>query len=158
MSLRTSKMAKTSRNDLEFTIVYSMRLEGMTSTILRRLDKFSSWFQIILGVAVVTNYAPTLTGIAIACIGAYQFVAQPGIEGVKAAASEERWRGLYRGKDLMDDLALQKEITATETQDTKLLGGLRLVAHYAAARQMDLSTDELPPLSMWQKTIEVLAT
>jgi hypothetical protein len=57
-----------------------MHLEGMKSTALRRLDKFSSWFQIILGVAVVTTVAPIFTGFAVACIGAYNFVAHPGIE------------------------------------------------------------------------------
>ena len=103
-------MSPKNRSDLEFAVVYSMRFEEMTATLLRRLDRFASWTQIVLGVAVVTTAAPVATGLAVACVATYQLVCRPGVEAMKATASKDRWRALFRTMDSMGDEALAAAI------------------------------------------------
>lgn len=150
-------MTPKSRNELEFTVVYSMRFEEMTATLLRRLDRISSWTQIVLGVAVVTTAAPVITGLAVACVATYQLVCQPGVEAAKAAASQERWRGLFRTMGSKSDNELAEAIQETEEHDSPAIGGLRLPAQRAASVQLDLNAASLPQLSRWQSALAFLA-
>ncbi len=151
-------MAAAIRSDLEYEVVYSMRIEEMTSTLLRRFDKAASWSQIVLGVAVVTTAAPIATGLAVACVAAYQLVSQPGVEATKSAASKERWRSLYRELGSLTDPELHAKVKAIEEHDTPVMGGLKLAAQYAAAVQLGRDVDALPPLSRWQKIMGILAS
>ncbi|MET3109494.1 hypothetical protein AAKU58_004351 [Oxalobacteraceae bacterium GrIS 1.18] len=50
------------RQKLEFQVIYSVHLERMMYILLGRLDRFSSFTQVLLGVAVVSNLAPVVTG------------------------------------------------------------------------------------------------
>jgi hypothetical protein len=150
-------MTQKSRSDLEFVVVYSMRFEEMTATLLRRLDRLSSWTQIVLGVAVVTTAAPIATGLAVACVATYQLVCQPGVEAAKAAASQERWRALFRTMNSKSDNELAEAIQVTEEHDSPAIGGLRLPAQRAASVQLDLNAAALPRLSRWQKALAFLA-
>lgn len=150
-------MSPKSRSDLEFGVVYSMRFEEMMATLLRRLDRLSSWTQIVLGVAVVTTAAPVATGLAVACVATYQLVCQPGVEATKASASRDRWQALFRRMDDMTDAELADAIRAAEEHDSPAIGGLRLAAQRAAAVQLERNADALPALPRWQKVLAFFA-
>jgi hypothetical protein len=150
-------MSQKTRSDLEFGVVYSLRLEEMMATLLRRLDRTASWAQIVLGVAVVTNTAPVAMGLAVACVAAYQLVCQPGVEATKATASKERWQALFREMDSKTDAELLAAIRAVEEHDSPTFSTLRLAAQRAAAVQLDLDLSKLPALRSWQKVLAFAA-
>ncbi len=145
------------RNDLIFTVVYSIHIENMMNTLLSRVDKLLVFLQIFLGIAVVANSSPVATGLAISILAIIQFIWQPGIKSGEAKASHDRWLALYNARDKLNDKELREEIRLISERDGFALSSIKLAAQIAACRQLDLSQEKIPEMTCWQKIISNIA-
>ena len=145
------------RSEMEFTVVYSIHLENMMVTLLGRLDRSFSFLQMVLGIAVVTNFSPELIGVFIATIAAYQFVWQPGMKSALAKSSLDRWQELYNCINKYDETELSEQIRQITEKDSSALSSLKLAAHISATIQLDRQPQVLPKLPWWQKVLAFLA-
>lgn len=150
-------MAAQTRSDLEFEVVYSIHLERMMDTLLGRIDRLSSFLQIFLGVAVVTELAPLLVGLVIAAIAAAQLVWQFGVKAGEAKASHDRWHNLHNKFNRLTDIEIEQEISQISDRDGRALSSLYLAAHISASIQLNLKHDEFPVMPKWQKFIAFCA-
>lgn len=144
-------------SELEFEVTYSIHLEKMMCTLLGRLDRFSSFSQILLGVTVITNFAPTAVGIAVAVIAAAQLVWQPGVKAAEAKASHDRWQALSIGLGRRSLNEIEDQIAQICDRDGPVLGSLKLPAHVAATVQLGLDTDCLPKVPRWHRFVAFCA-
>lgn len=118
------------RDDLMFQIGYSIRLEKMQAMLLGRVDRASSFMQLLLGAAVVTNAMPVLTGIAVAALAAFSFVNQPGAKSTQALLQKQRYEKLQAIAPEMEDAELRKQFAEIQETDSQVLGSLLHVAQY----------------------------
>ena len=146
-----------SRNEMIFTVVYSIHIENMMSTLLGRVDKVLVFLQIFLGIAVVTKFSPIATGLAISTFAIIQFIWQPGVKSGEAKASHDRWLELYNHLSTLKDQQLSEKIRLLSERDGFTLSSLKLAAHLSACRQLNLSEDELPKMTSCQKIISNIA-
>jgi hypothetical protein len=150
-------MAIKTRNDLEFEVIYSIHIERMMFTLLGRLDRFSSFSQILLGATVITNLAPTAVGLSVAAIAAAQLVWQPGVKATEAKASHDRWQALRIGIGKRSADEIEAQIAQTCDRDGAVFGSLKLPAHLAAGVQMGLDISSFPKVSRWQRLVAFCA-
>ena len=150
-------MAINPRSDLEFEVVLSIHIEKMMWTLLGRIDRLFSFLQIFMGVAVVTQFAPTLVGLVVAGIAAAQLVWQPGIKATEAKASHDRWHNLLKQFGRMKDDAIQKEVSQLSERDSQALRCLHPAAHVSAAIQLGRDTSDAPAMQNWQKVLVFFA-
>lgn len=141
------------RAEREFQVAYSMHLEDMARTLLSRLDRVSSFLQIVLGVAVITAEAPKLTGILVTVVAAYQLVWQPGVKAGEAKAAFEAWSALFRERSVLDDTTLESRVKDASRGDSAVPGSIKVAAHRAAAVQLNRSLEGCPELSKWERFI-----
>lgn len=146
-----------SRHTLEFTVAYSIHLESMMSTLMGRIDRWCSFGQILLGAAVVAQFAPMIFGVLVMVIGAMQFVWQFGAASQEAKASHDRWLDLHYRIAELDASQLNVEVRKITERDTRVLSSLKTAAHLKAAQQLELDADETWKVRWWQKPLVFLA-
>ena len=146
-------MAARQRSELEFTVIYSIHMESMMSTLLRRIEKLFSFLQVFLGVAVVSQLAPTFVGLLIAAIASAQLVWQPGIKAMEAKASRERWLDLFNSYSGMDDACLEQQIAQISKSDSMAYSSLVPSAHLSATVKLGLQITNVTDMTLWQRLL-----
>ncbi len=141
-----------SRHDMEFEVSYSMRLERMNATLLRRMC-LVTWT--LLGIFTVhgVNAGSHEFGSCLAAyaIAIFLFMVRPGAAAAASAASCDRWGHLHARMGTMSDRELARAISVVERQDGQVLSVLKLVAHREAASSLDLDLSEVPALNVLQR-------
>lgn len=150
-------MPKLTLEELKFLVVYSMRLEKMMETLLGRVDKLGSFLQILLGVSVVTSFAPVATGLLVAVVAAAQLVWQPGVKSSEARSSFCRWQALYHQCDDMEENEFRRQVKDISDHDGFVLSSLQGAAQLAAAVQMNCVTDTIPSQSRSARVLAFFA-
>jgi hypothetical protein len=145
------------RPELEFQVIYSTFLEEWMETLLGRLDRTSSFLQIVLGVAVVTSEAPKLSGFLVAIVAAYQLIWQPGVKACDARVSHGLWLDLSTQMSKLSDQQLEDRVNEASKSDSKVLGSLKKPAHRAATVQLGRGHNLHCELSLWERVVTRIA-
>lgn len=120
------------RDELIFRLGYSARLESMTSTLLGRIDRGTSFAQLFLGASVFANgpswlqyvIATLLCGITV-----FVIVYQPAVKQMLAAAQHDAYECLLTKSKLLSDEDIAEHLVAIQKQDSAVLGALCNPAH-----------------------------
>lgn len=145
------------RHESTFQIGYSIRLETMHAVFLARVDRFVNFSQLLLGAAVITTTYPVATGIAVAALGAFSFVYQPGSKSTQAIAQKQKYEKLQARIPELGDDELFKCVTELQEGDSLALGSLKMPAYVSelVCRGAEVPTD--CRLSLLEKTLAFIA-
>lgn len=118
------------RSSTLFQIEYSIKLEKMTASLMGRLDRCSTFVQVLLGAAVFAD-APgqKLVGVSVALLSTVSLVWQPGARSSQAATQKAKYESLLARSPELDDDALSRAFLELQASDSAALGSLCVPAH-----------------------------
>lgn len=128
------------RDELIFQLGYSARLERMTSTLLGRIDRGTSFAQLFLGAAVfanVPNWLQYLIATLLCAITVFVIVYQPAVKQMLAAAQRDSYDGLLAKSKFLSDTEISEQLVAIQKQDSTVLGALCNPAHLGECIRLD---------------------
>jgi hypothetical protein len=128
------------RDELIFQLGYSARLERMTSTLLGRIDRGTSFAQLFLGASVfanVPNWLQYLIATSLCGITIFVIVYQPAVKQMLAAAQRDAYDGLLAKSKLLSDTEISEQLVTIQKQDSAVLGALCNPAHVGECIRLD---------------------
>ena len=129
------------RYDTLFQIGYSIRLEKMQAMFLARVDRFVNFTLMLLGAAVITTVFPVATGIAIAALGGFSFVYQPGVKSILALGQKQKYEKLLSRAGSLSDDELFICFSEIQESDSQIIGSLMCPAHMGELIRLNQPVD-----------------
>ncbi|MGF6936832.1 hypothetical protein OKW41_005994 [Paraburkholderia sp. UCT70] len=128
------------RDELLFQLGYSARLERMTSTLLGRIDRGTSFAQLFLGASIFANgpnWLQYVIATLLCAITVFVIVYQPAVKQMLAAAQRDAYDCLLvKARDL-PDAEISEQLVAIQKQDSAVLGALCNPAHLGECIRLD---------------------
>lgn len=127
------------RDELEFSIHYSRRLEAMSATLLGRIDRSISLVQFCLGASAFASVASVqAVGCIIVLLSAVAMVYQPGVKAGSAEVQKRQYASLAAKMASLSDEALADEFAKIQESDSAEVGTLCNVAYNGELIRMGL--------------------
>lgn len=143
------------RDEIAFSISYSIRLEKMQSTFLARIDRASNFCQLLLGIAVIATNLPILTGILVSTLAAFSFVYQPAIKSIEARAQKQKYEKLQGIFATLTDKELTAQFGEIQATDSLVIGSLMHPAHFSEYIRLGKNPDY--ELTRFEKLVAFIA-
>jgi len=121
------------RDELIFQLGFSARLERMTSTLLGRIDRGTSFAQLFLGAAVFANgpnWVQNSIATLLCAITVFVIVYQPAVKQMLAATQRDAYDSLHAQSASLSDEQISEQLLAIQRQDSAVLGALYNPAHF----------------------------
>lgn len=127
------------RHELEFQLAYSIIMEEMQQTLMRRIDQFCTFAQLVLGAATFSAMVDVkLSGAAVAVLAALQVVYQPSAKAMEAKIQRKRYLDIKALAQNLSDTELSEKLTVAGMEDSAVLGSLTHPAWLATCRQLGI--------------------
>jgi hypothetical protein len=127
------------KHELLFAIHYAIRLEKMTANLMGRLDRVSSFVQLLLGAAVFADSPyQKLIGIILVLTSMFAFVWQPAGKAAQARSQKQEYERLLVAASSMAEDALATSIQEVRAKNSDEIGALCTAAHIGVEISMGL--------------------
>lgn len=127
------------RHELEFQLAYSILMEEMQQTLMRRIDQFCTFAQLILGAATFSAMVDVkVSGAAVTVLAALQVVYQPGARAMEAKIQRKRYLDIKVLAPKMSDIELDEKLVVARMEDSSAPGSLAHPAWLVTCQQLGI--------------------